>query len=243
MSRSSPSALVAPVLTALSRGAKKPRPSRLLAALRHSLPVVGVVLAVVLVAGIASYVSDSNRRGAATLSNDLINAIDRRVAVQMTAYLSPAMQFLALADATAAGRGVFEGGPAVQEFVLHALPAIDTATGFSYADPQGNFLYVVRNDKGGLDTKTIDRRDGGPTVTWTRRDAKGDVIATETDPADKFDPRTRPWYQGAETTRKPYWTDTYLFFTLQKPGITYAIPDFDAAGKLVSVVGVDIELA
>src|SRR5262249_23279951 len=144
MARSSPSALVAPVLTALSRGAKKPRPSKLLAALRHSLPGVGVVLGVVLVAGIAYYVYDSNPRAAATLTNDLIHAIDRRVAVQMSSSLSPAMQFLALADATAAGRGVFEGAPAVQEFVLHALPAIETATGFSYADPHGNFMYVLR---------------------------------------------------------------------------------------------------
>jgi hypothetical protein len=243
MARSSPSALVAPVLTALSRGARQPRPSKLLAALRHSLPVVGVVLVVVLVAGIAYYVYDSNRRGAATLSNDLITAIDRRVAVQMASYVSPAMQLVALADVTAAGRGVFEGGPAVEEFVLHALPTITTVTGFSYADPQGNFLFMVRNDKGGIDTKTVDRREGRISVTWTRRDAKGNVVATETDPADKFDPRTRPWYQGAESTRKPYWTDTYLFFTLKKPGITYSIPQFDGEGKLVSVVGVDIELA
>ena len=56
MARSSPSALVAPVLEALSRGARQPRPSKLLAALRHTLPVVGVVLVVVLVAGIAYYV-------------------------------------------------------------------------------------------------------------------------------------------------------------------------------------------
>src|SRR5215468_10936070 len=243
MARSSPSALVAPVLTALSRGAKQRRPSRVLAALRHSLPVVGVVLVVVLVAAIAFFVYDSNRRGAATLSNDLISAIDRRVAVQMQSYMSPEMQFLALADAVAGGRDVIEGSPAVLDFALHALPAITAATGFSYADPQGNFLYVLRNAKGGLDSKLIDRRDGGLTVTWTRRDAQGNVIATETDPADKFDPRTRPWYLGAESTRKPYWTDTYLFFTLKKPGITYAIPNFDAAGKLVSVVGVDIELA
>ena len=42
---------------------------------------------------------------------------------------------------------------------------------------------------------------------------------------------------------KPFWTDTYLFFTLQKPGITFSIPHFDADGKLQSVLGVDIELA
>ena len=243
MSRSSPSALMAPVLTALSTEGKRRRPSRLLAAIRDSLPVVGVVIVVVLVAAIAHFVYDSNRRGAATLSNDLITAIDRRVAVQMHSYVSPAMQFLELADATAAGRGVFEGGRAVQQFVLHALPSIPVAVGFSYADPQGNFLFVVRNEKGGFDTKSIDRRDGAHSVTWMRRDGQGNVIAIEKDPADKFDPRTRPWYEGAESTRKPFWTDTYAFFTLKKPGITFSIPHFDADGKLTGVVAVDIELA
>ena len=74
-------------------------------------------------------------------------------------------------------------------------------TGFSYADPQGNFMYVIRNAKGGFDTKLVDRRNGGHKVTWTRRDADGNVTAVETDANDSFDPRTRPWYQGAEASR------------------------------------------
>src|SRR5262245_33411791 len=90
-------------------------------ALRHSLPIAGVVIVVVLVTSIAYFVYDSNRRGAVILGNDLVTAIDRRVALQMNAYLSPAQQFLELADAAAAGRDVFEGDRAVQPFVLHAL--------------------------------------------------------------------------------------------------------------------------
>ncbi|MGH8432399.1 MAG: cache domain-containing protein, partial [Solimonas sp.] len=211
--------------------------------LRHSLPVVGVVAVVILVAAIAYFVYDSNRRGAVTLSNDLITAIDRRVAVQMHSYLAPAQQFLELADAAAAGRGVFEGGREVEQFALHALGTITPVTAFSYADPEGNFLFVIRNAKGGLDTKTVDRRKGNPVVTWTRRDADGTVLAEEEDPNDTFDPRTRPWYKGAEDTKKPFWSDTYLFFTLKKPGITFSIPHYDAEGKLATVMGVDIELA
>ena len=233
----------APDLTALSRTTPGRGELRLRAVLRHSLPVAGVVVVVMLVAVIAYYVYDSNRRGAVALSNDLVTAIDRRVAVQTRAYLAPAEQFLELADAAAAGRGVFEGGPEVELFALHALGGIGPAAAFSYADPEGNFLYVLRNAQGGFDTKTIDRRNGGHRVTWVRRDSEGKVVATEEVPDDTFDPRARPWYQGAEETKKPFWTDTYLFFTLQKPGITFSIPHFDADGKLQSVLGVDIELA
>ena len=218
-------------------------PSGLRLALRYSLPVAGVIVVIVLVAIIAYFVYDSNKRGAANLGNELITAIERRVAVQMQSYLAPAQQFLELADAAADGRGVFQGGRQAQQFALHALDTIAPVTAFSYADAEGSFLYVIRNAKGGFDSKTIDRRNHGHIVTWTRRDADGNVTGIEADPSDTFDPRTRPWYQGAERMRRPYWTDTYLFFTLNKPGVTFSIPHFDADGKLQTVLAIDIELA
>lgn len=211
--------------------------------LRQGLPVAAVVAVVLLVAGIAAYIYESNRHGAVILSNDLITAIDRRVAVQMHAYLQPAQQFLELAEAAVDDRGVDEAATEAERFALTALAAVPSVTGFSYADPEGDFLFVIRNDKGSLDTKRVAVDGAARRVTWTRRDAAGRVIATEEDPADTFDPRTRPWYQGAEAARKPYWTGTYLFFTAQKPGITFAIPSFDADGRLRNVLAVDIELA
>jgi adenylate cyclase len=218
------------------------RGARLRSTIRHSLPVIGVVLVVVLVAAIAYVVYDANKRGAVTLSNDLITAIDRRVGSQMRSYLTPPQQFLTLADAAAAGRDVIEAAPEVERFARHAIATIPSVSAFSYADAQGNFLFVIRNDKGGFDTKLINRHEGRR-VTWERRDGEDKTISIEEDPADTFDPRTRPWYQGAESTRKPFWTETYLFFTLKKPGLTLAVPHFDADGKLQSVMGVDIELA
>lgn len=233
----------APAPTAPSNAAARGRTgSRLRTTLRHSLPVLGVVVVVVLVAAIAYFVYDANRRGAVTLSNDLITAIDRRVGAQLRNYLRPPRQFLALADAAAAGRDVLDAAPEVERFAQHAIATIPAVSAFSYADTQGNYLFVVRNGKGGFDTKTIDRRNGRR-VTWERRDGENKTIAIEEDPTDTFDPRTRPWYQGAEETRKAFWTETYLFFTLRKPGLTLSVPHFDADGNLQSVMGVDIELA
>lgn len=242
--RSPASRIVTPVLSALTGTARPGRgDSGWRAVLRHGLPVVGVIAVVVLVAAIALYIYDSNRRGAVVLSNDLITAIDRRVGVQMHAYMAPAQQFLELADAAISGRTVAEGGAEAERFALKALPTVAPVTAFSYADPEGNYLFVVRNEKGGYDSKTIDVRDGTRRVSWVRRDADGKVTATEEDPSDAFDPRTRPWFKGAEQGKRPFWTDTYLFFTVKKPGISFAIPNFDEAGKLQSVVSVDIELA
>ena len=243
MASLSPSDQVAPDLTALSEAQREGRPSRMRRALRHSLPVAGVVLAVVLVAGMAYSAYERNRRGAAILGNDLITAIDQRVAVQMQSYFAPAKQFLELADAAGDGRRVPEGAREVRRFARHALGTVTAATAFSYADAEGNFLFMIRNDKGGLDTKLIEQQGDKRTVEWTRRDAQGKVVSVESDPADTFDPRTRPWYQGAERTKQPYWSETYLFYTLKKPGITLSIPHFDAEGRLRTVMGIDIELA
>ncbi len=210
---------------------------------RHGLPIAGVIVVTMLITAIGAYIYESNRRGAVSLSNDLIDAIDRRIAVQLHTYLSPAEQFLELAGEMGAARGVFGGGTAVEPFVLQALPRTTTITGFSYADPDGNFMFVVRNPQGGYDTKLVDRRDAGRRVTWTRRDAAGAVTGRSEDPDDTFDPRVRPWYTGAVAARGRHWTDTYLFFTLRKPGITLATPRYDTSGKLSAVLAVDLELA
>ena len=197
----------------------------------------------VIAAVIASYVYDTNRRGAVTLSNDLLDAIDQRIAIQMGAYLAPAEQFLESARAIAGERGVFDGGLAAEPFVLATLGRHRQIAGFSYGDPDGNFLYISRNAQGGLDTKLVDRRNGGRRVTWTRRDKDGAVVGTAEDPSDTFDPRTRGWYHGAMNEGHAFWTTPYIFFTVKRPGITYALPQYAANRRLVAVLGIDIELS
>ena len=216
---------------------------RLQSLLRHGMPIVAVLLVTAFVATIALYIYDSNRRGAIALSNDLLGAIDRRIAVQMSAFLSPPEQFLEAAREIAGGRGVFDGGTAAESFALHTLPRIRQISGYSYGDPEGNFLFVVRNPQGGYDTKLVDRRGGRHKVTWTRRDAAGNTVSSAEDPTDTYDPRTRPWYKGAADAGGAYWSDPYLFFTLRQPGITHALPHLDAQKRLAAVSGVDIELS
>lgn len=206
-------------------------------------PILAVVAVMVIAGVIASYVYDTNRRGAVTLSNDLLDAIDQRIALQMGAYLAPAEQFLESARAIGGERGVFDGGRATEPFVLATLGKHPQIAGFSYSDPEGNFQYMTRNERGGIDTKLVDRRNGGLRVTWTRRSEDGEVVGSSEDPDDTFDPRTRPWYIGAMNEGRPFWTTPYVFFTLKRPGITYALPQYAANRRLVAVLGIDIELS
>ena len=68
---------------------------------------------------------------------------------------------------------------------------------------------------------------------------------------DGYDPRTRPWFQGAASlfrveveTDEPapvFWTQPYRFFATGEPGITAATAYRDSEG-LLTVVGIDIAL-
>ncbi|MGD9330556.1 MAG: PAS domain S-box protein, partial [Desulfobacterales bacterium] len=57
-----------------------------------------------------------------------------------------------------------------------------------------------------------------------------------------YDPRKRPWYTKALEEKRIVWTDPYIFFTSQKPGITIAGPTYSDDGRLRGIVGVDIEI-
>ncbi|MCG8634726.1 MAG: ATP-binding protein [Desulfobacterales bacterium] len=58
-----------------------------------------------------------------------------------------------------------------------------------------------------------------------------------------FDPRIRPWYQGALTTLDIHWTDVYLFASARKPGMTVSLPIYDTTQKLQAVCGIDIDIS
>ncbi|MEL6376980.1 MAG: ATP-binding protein, partial [Pseudomonadota bacterium] len=59
---------------------------------------------------------------------------------------------------------------------------------------------------------------------------------------DRYDPRERPWYKAAKEQRSSIWTDPYIFFTSQSPGITAATPVISRTALVQGVVGVDIEI-
>ncbi len=108
--------------------------------------------------------------------------------------------------------------------------------------PDGSFLDVRRAADDRLQLKYIDIEDGTRSVTIEIVDRRGQVLERPSSEGDTFDPRVRPWYLGA-SSGEPHWTDPYVFFTSQDPGITHSRPVFDASGELIAVVGVDIALA
>ena len=203
---------------------------------------MGVAAVIALVATTAYYVHVTNRTGASVLGNDLVTAIEKRISIEMNAYLEPSQKLVELIDDAVGGKPVFRAKAEAESFAKHALLTIPSATGVGYTDVEGNFLYVLRTEKGTIDTKLIDRRNGDLRTTWTRRSSSGVVVSTEEIPNDSFDPRVRPWYVAAANERRPIWTDTYQNETLHRPTISYVVPHFGFDGKLLTVISIDIEL-
>jgi two-component system cell cycle sensor histidine kinase/response regulator CckA len=133
----------------------------------------------------------------------------------------------------------------LEQYFLDQLAIYSHFAGIYFGKPNGDFFYVSRNEQrspGGFRTKIISHQDGMRTTRLRWRDQNLESIFEEFDPQDNYDPRTRPWYKNAFEHKTIVWTDPYIFFTSQNPGITVAGPTYDELGKLEGIVGVDLEI-
>lgn len=113
--------------------------------------------------------------------------------------------------------------------------------------PDGGFIDVRRHEDavpGGFRVKEISiDEDGERTVDITWTDSLLNETSAERDDADDYDPRVRPWYDVFNTIGTDvFWTDPYVFFTSQQPGITHSVALRTPSGEVEAVVGLDVEL-
>jgi adenylate cyclase len=163
---------------------------RLRRLIRLGVPILGVLLIAGSLAGTAYYSYTVNRRDALVLSQDLIEALDRRVRTQVTAWLEPAADTAEVFAGTIAADPL---GPGSEALALTLMRSRTRLTSLYVGDAGGDFLMVQRSAAGGLDTKRIVRSEGQRRIIWTRRAPDGTVTATEEDPADTYDPAERAW--------------------------------------------------
>lgn len=133
----------------------------------------------------------------------------------------------------------------LERYFLDQLSLYAHFAGIYIGMPNGDFFYVNRSDAhspGGYRTKIIGHLNGVKKIRLIWRDSDGSMVKTSEDPGDTYDPRQRPWYKKSLAERGVIWTDPYIFFSSQKPGITVAGPILKENGLLQSVVGVDIEI-
>jgi len=211
--------------------------------LRVVSPILFVVILLAALLGTAMFSYYSNRHDVLALSEDLLNTIEQRIAIQIKDYLIPVEDTLRLtADFLKATTFDVSNRALLEPIGFRILTDLQQVSLFHVSDTHGNFFMLKEMPDGALDTKMIDRSQGAAQATWIHRDPEGNLLNEETSRDDSYDPRNRLWYEGAVKDRDIFWSKLYIFFADQKPGITAAIPIIGAHDQILGVVGLDIEL-
>jgi class 3 adenylate cyclase len=216
---------------------------------RILLPCVLVAIMLLALVGIAVHNYRAMHTDALALSEGVIASLQRRIETEVAAYLRPINRNVRLShDLLAPDLRAGIPTAQVEAVATGMLRETPQLTALYAGNPRGEFVMVRRDQRDGrevLETKEIRRSAraaDGFAMTLTRRNDSGQVISQSVEPWDQYDPRTRPWYQGADQHRRLHWTDVYPFFTDRAAGITVSVPVAAADGELIAVIGADVTL-
>src|SRR5262245_8886360 len=223
----------------ISEDAVAVRRRRRRAWLRLGVPILGIALVIVAIISIALYSHSANRRGVLALSDDLLNTLDAQIAQRALAFLDPCERALRIMRDMARDMPAMERQAAAERFAISVLKELPQIAAFYVGDSDGDFLMVRRNGNG-VETKQI-TNGAQRTVLFIDRNLEDVETGRREDPSDTYDPRTRPWFQGALRTDDVFWTGIYIFFSDSKPGITVSTRVPEPGGKS-RVFGVDVTL-
>ncbi|WP_421902744.1 ATP-binding protein [Maridesulfovibrio sp.] len=211
------------------------------------LAICFISLTVILTAIIIIPHSTTSREALTGLAHDIMLNISSYTLDKSESYLRPAENAAELTRFLADSNIVSSANhEKMIRYFSEQLSLYRQLSGIYYGTTKGEFFMVARSDnkiKNGLLSKTILFENGERKTTMTWTTAENKVLQSDLVPLDKYDPRKRPWFIDALMANDVIWTEPYIFFTSQKPGITTASPVYDDSGKLQGVVGVDITIA
>ncbi|MEQ8442947.1 MAG: cache domain-containing protein [Alphaproteobacteria bacterium] len=129
--------------------------------------------------------------------------------------------------------------------VLRSEPRL---SGAFLGTEDGSFIYVTREFEGLAERETLSRiiiRDGDSRMEQVLVRGPDFQVRRELDQdLGRYDPRERPWYRNAQAADGIVWSDPYIFFTSQQPGVTVSRRSGVGPDRSVSgVIGLDVSLA
>jgi len=148
-------------------------------------------------------------------------------------------------------QGVFdaENYKKTDAYILPVLNNINAINTFLIADTLGNEYSIIREDSTWLVNVVSESIDSGMIIKRFRRKniyEKQKYNEKWIEYNSTWDPRKRPWFIGAMTTTKPkivWWTEPYILYTPQMPGITMSLRSFCEKTKKYHVIQYDILLS
>ncbi len=209
-----------------------------------AIGLAGLQFLAVLAVVFSSYLS--SERALIDHARNLLRDVGNNTIEHSRGFLNPAQGAAELAARLAQNQVVASDNPAVLEQLLfQQLRLTPQFAGLYFGGQNGDFVMVMRSDDdiSRYRSKMVTHEDGKRVVRLIWRNDDFSIVNIQLDPADTFDPRTRPWYLKAQQQMQTIWTDPYIFFSSQQPGITLAAPVSDDNGGIRGVIGVDIEIS
>lgn len=179
-------------------------------------------------------------------ARDLLRDVGINTIEHSRGFLSPAQGAAELAAQLAQNSVIAsEDSALLEKLLFQQLRIAPQFAGLYYGREDGSFVYVMRtpNERGAYRSKIIAFENGQRRTRFIWRNDSFGMVAQSEDAQDRYDPRERPWYRKAKAEKTTIWTDPYIFFSSQQPGITLAAPVRRHDGTLRGVVGVDIEIS
>lgn len=186
------------------------------------------------------------QRGADNAAQALMKSASSHIVSRSTAFLAQAERMAEVTARMLDERSLDAADrPRLMRYLWQQLMANPYLAGMYVGYEDGGFTYVMRVQTLAGDQfmfKTIEEQRRARKVTVTWRNAFYEEIVPDEVVIDGFDPRLRPWYAAATRGLNNGWTEPYLFWTTQQPGVTVARSAHCEPGIVSCVVGVDITL-
>ena len=205
--------------------------------------LAGLQFIAVLVVVSSSYVT--SEQALIRHARDLLRDVGVNTSEHARGFLRPAEGAAELAARLAQNRVIASDDPLrLEQLLFQQLLIAPQFAGAYYGSESGDFVMVLRMPEGPAPfrSKIITHEGGERKVALIWRTPDFQAVKREFDPVDSYDPRDRLWYKRARDEKVTIWTDPYIFFTSQQPGITLASPVLDGNG-VRGVIGVDIEIS
>gem|GEM_PF-2461984 len=206
-----------------------------------SRAVLIAIIALVQIAAVVGYLGFNSRLTNESVQSQMVNVLDmasRNASRSMDSFTHN----INLAARTMEGMAG-ESTEGNEQEMFHALEYVPQLSGMYQGSDTGEFFSVFRTEDGyGTMHITPASADTARKVAVTQRSPSFELLESNIDPDDEYDPRERLWYTEAEAQGSGVvWTDLYGFFTSMQPGVTLA-SRIERPGKSW-VVGVDVELS
>ena len=233
--------------------------------IRQRLLIDQILVILLLGGGILATTFFGARRAVETVSREVVERAADQAEGELRRFFDPiTAAVLALGAWGRSGLLDVENPRRLVELTAPLVARVPQISGVLVADGQGREHFLRRS--GDLWRSRLTRAGEEPGrsrwLTWPAEEAGGEpeeswqeLVPPEAGQRNTYDPRSRPWYQGAVTLRQAsagaaaaadaalavHWTEPYRFFTEQRPGITAALV-YDAGDGVERVVAIDVLL-